>query len=68
MSKSKAKFKVYHWDTFDNEDTFLKEFKTEQEARDFVVERYGSRLGSHGADKVKIVNNVGRVVASFSTS
>ena len=59
-------YRVYHWDTFDNETFLLSEFDTEQEAEAFIEQRYKGRLSSSGADRVDVVDKLGNVIQSHS--
>lgn len=59
-------FVICHWDTFDNETFRVGGAKTLEEAEAFVEERYKGRIGSHGADKVDIVDSEGRVRRQYS--
>ena len=61
-------FGVYHWDTFDNVTLLIDEFHTENEADTFIHTRYFTRLSSHGADQVDIVDKSGNVVKSYNVS
>tara|TARA_B100000941_G_C28183332_1_gene388184 strand:+ start:256 stop:450 length:195 start_codon:yes stop_codon:yes gene_type:complete len=57
-------YRVYHWDTFDNETFLLSEFDTEQEAETFIEQRYKGRLSSSGADRVDVVDKFGNIIQS----
>lgn len=67
VEKFSKAFGIYHWDTFDNETILIGEADTLVEAQEFVQERYKGRLGSNGADRVDIVNQLGDVVDHYST-
>lgn len=66
MIEHKKKFGVYHWDTFDNVTLLVHEFNTKEKAEDWIREHYKGRIGSHGADRVDIVDLQGDVVSAFS--
>jgi hypothetical protein len=67
VEKFSKAFGIYHWDTFDNETILIGEADTLVEAQQFVQERYKGRLGSDGADRVDIVDQLGEVVDHYST-
>jgi len=76
VQKFSKAFGIYHWDTFDNETILIGEADTLVEAQKFVQElafghlgllRYKGRLGSNGADRVDIVDQLGEVVDHYST-
>jgi len=54
--KHKKRFGVYHWDTFDNETFFKKDFDILEEAESYIEEEYKGRIRSNGADQVDIVD------------
>lgn len=59
-------FKVYHWDTFDDETILLtKKFELAEAVR-FVERRYAGRISPSGADRVEIVDTAGNVVKRYS--
>ena len=58
-------FKIYHWDTFDNETILIDQCDTKKEAEKKVFEKYAGRIGLAGADKVEIVDRQGNIVKSF---
>lgn len=60
-------FKVYYWDTFDNETIQIGEFPDQPLAEAFVETRYAGRIGPQGADKVDIVLD-GTIVRQYSVS
>lgn len=62
MMKNLKVFKVYHWDTFDNETILISEHDTFEEADEFVNKRFGLRISNNGADQVDIVNLQGDIV------
>ena len=57
----KNNYKVYHWDTFEEDpdhcNIFLGEFDEQTQAEKFVEEEYKGKIGPQGADKVQIVFN-----------
>lgn len=55
VTKPTKTYGIYHWDTFDGSTFLLGEVDTLDEAEKFVVDRYGGRLRSDGADRVDIV-------------
>lgn len=59
------KYKVYHWDTFDNETILIDEFDILSDAVDFVNKRYAGRITNSGADRVDIVDQNGDVKDIF---
>lgn len=66
MPKRQTKaFGVYHWDTFDNETTFLDDFDTYKEAEKFIKNHYGDRIKPNGADKAEIIGLDGNTYGSL---
>ena len=64
----KKRFGVYHWDTFDNETLFVRDFDTQAEAEKWIREEgYEGRVRPSGADKVDIVDKESaEIVLQFS--
>jgi hypothetical protein len=64
----KKRFGVYHWDTFDNETFFKRDFDTQEEAERWIKEEeYQGRLRPSGADKVDVVDKESaEIVLQFS--
>jgi len=60
------KFGIYHWDTFDNVTGLVGEADTLEEAKDFVQEKYNTRIRRTGADQVDIVDSKGAVRETYS--
>ena len=58
-------FRVFHWDTFDNETIEIGSFDTQAEAEKFIVKKYKGRIRATGADRVDIVNANGSVVKHY---
>lgn len=52
------RYGVYLWDTFDNQTIRLRDLDTLEEAEKFVIDRFGDRISSDGADVVKILDRV----------
>ena len=67
VDKFSKAFGIYHWDTFDNETILIGEADTLVDAQQFVQERYKGRLGSNGADRVDIGDQLGEIVDQYST-
>ena len=67
MKKNKNSYKVYHWDTFDNETLLLFETDSIEKAENYIKNRYNDRLSSNGADKVEIVKD-GAILRSYCTT
>jgi len=59
----KKEFGIYHVDTFDYGVGLVDEANTLKEAREKVMEKYGSKIG--GADRVDIVDKNGTVKESY---
>lgn len=66
MISHKKEFGVYYWDTFDNETILMDEFDKEDQAKEYIKNKYNDRIGNRGADRVEIVNSKGMVVDHYS--
>jgi hypothetical protein len=65
MITHKKKYGIYHWDTFDNTTLLVDEADTHPAALLKVQKKYGTRIGSHGADRVEIVDKAGNIIERF---
>lgn len=63
MITHNKKYGMYYWDTFDDETILIEESDDLNYLRDKVTKKY--RVDSQGADVVEIVNNIGKILASY---
>lgn len=56
-------FRIFHWDTFDNETLLVSETDTLSEAQVIIKEKY--KISDSGADQVDIVDRHGNIVEKF---
>lgn len=59
-------FRIFHWDTFDNETIHVGQAATLARAEAIVHQLYGDRISDSGADRVDIVDAHGAVVKKYS--
>jgi hypothetical protein len=65
VAVDRENYRVFYWDTFDNETIKIGEADLLGDAIAIVQEKYGDRIHPQGADQVDIVNWNGEVVGKY---